>query len=90
LFIFKTVKGPVTIQDIRLNCGFNNIRTFNRVFKQITGYTPSDFLHLPDIEAYRINYSKHKSNDPHIVENDSTMMIRYIRNESIPIPTENE
>jgi AraC-like DNA-binding protein len=78
-----------TVIETGLSCGFNNIRTFNRVFKQITGYTPSDFLRLPDIEAYRISYSKHKSNDPHIVENDSTMMIRYIRNESTPIPMEN-
>jgi AraC-like DNA-binding protein len=26
---------------IAMECGFNNIRTFNRVFKQLKGYTPS-------------------------------------------------
>ena len=28
------------ITDVALSCGFNNIRTFNRVFKDITGYKP--------------------------------------------------
>lgn len=28
--------------DIALECGFTNVRTFNRVFKQITGHIPSD------------------------------------------------
>ena len=35
----------LTIADVSLQCGFSTIRNFNRVFKQITGYTPST---LPD------------------------------------------
>lgn len=31
----------LTIADISLRCGFSTIRNFNRVFKQITGFTPS-------------------------------------------------
>jgi AraC-like DNA-binding protein len=31
----------LTIADISLRCGFATIRNFNRVFKQITGFTPS-------------------------------------------------
>ena len=77
-----------TIIEAAMNSGFNNIRTFNRVIKQFTGYTPSEFLHMQDTEAFRINYSKYRSSDSHFVENDSSMMIRYIRNESIPIPEE--
>lgn len=30
-----------TILDIALECGFTNVRTFNRVFKQVRGCTPS-------------------------------------------------
>ncbi len=30
----------LTISQIALNCGFSNIRTFNNVFKKITGSTP--------------------------------------------------
>ena len=28
--------------DIAYDCGFNNVRTFNRVFKRFTSYTPGD------------------------------------------------
>ncbi|WP_025679586.1 AraC family transcriptional regulator [Paenibacillus massiliensis] len=31
-----------TITRIALECGFNNVRTFNRAFRQIKGYTPSE------------------------------------------------
>ncbi|MNV62684.1 Exoenzyme S synthesis regulatory protein ExsA [compost metagenome] len=31
-----------SILDIALECGFTNIRTFNRVFKQIKQRTPSE------------------------------------------------
>ena len=30
------------LSDIAMNCGFQSIRTFNRVFLQLTGKTPSD------------------------------------------------
>lgn len=33
-----------SIIDIALDCGFNNPRTFNRVFKEITQMTPSEYL----------------------------------------------
>lgn len=79
-----------TVIEAAMNSGFNNIRTFNRVFKQFTGYTPSDFLRMQDTETFRMNYNKYKSNNSRIVENDSSMMINYIRNESVPIPEEEE
>ena len=31
------------VSEIALNCGFSAINTFNRVFKQLTGVTPSEF-----------------------------------------------
>lgn len=38
----KLAKGTdLTFTDISAKCGFDNIRTFNNVFKRITGMTPS-------------------------------------------------
>ncbi|RCX16033.1 AraC-like DNA-binding protein [Anaerobacterium chartisolvens] len=34
--------SPDPIIDIAYGCGFNSIRTFNRVYKSIKGYSPSD------------------------------------------------
>ncbi|MFL0253168.1 AraC family transcriptional regulator [Clostridium neuense] len=38
-FLIKTTSK--TIAEIAFECGFNSVRTFNRVFKKIKGYTPS-------------------------------------------------
>ena len=34
-----------TISDISAQCGFTNIRTFNNVFRKVTGITPSELRH---------------------------------------------
>lgn len=34
----------ITMADLMARCGFNTLRNFNRVFKEITGYPPK---HLP-------------------------------------------
>jgi AraC-like DNA-binding protein len=73
------------ILDVALESGFDNIRTFNRVFKQITGYTPSEFTKLEDPKTYVLGYNRHKENDSIVVKNDSTMLLQYIREESVPI-----
>jgi len=45
-------KSSMSITEIALQCGFNNTRTFNRVFKEISGMTPSQLargdLKLPE------------------------------------------
>lgn len=64
------------ITTIALNCGFNNIRTFNRVFKEITGYTPTEFSALEDSDRYNLTYYKRKSSEQHFVENDSMTLIK--------------
>ena len=35
-------KDNLNITDIAMRCGFNNVRTFNSVFKSVTGMTPSE------------------------------------------------
>lgn len=63
------------IIDIALNCGFNNIRTFNRVFKEVTGYTPTEFSSLSDPD-YNLTYYKRKSTEQQFVENDSITLVK--------------
>ena len=60
--------------DIALECGFSNIRSFNRVFKEITGYTPTDFSSHVDSEDYKTTFYHRKSAETEYVENGSTTM----------------
>lgn len=34
------IEGSMTVTEISQRCGFNTIRNFNRVFKEMTGYSP--------------------------------------------------
>jgi AraC-like DNA-binding protein len=36
--------GDMSISQICYECGYNNISNFNRHFKKITGFTPSDYI----------------------------------------------
>jgi len=38
------ISGDLTVADVGYQSGFNNISNFNRVFKRITGKTPSRYL----------------------------------------------
>ena len=60
--------------DIALECGFTNIRSFNRVFQEITGYTPTDFSTQVDPDLYKTTYYHRKSGDTEYVEGESTTM----------------
>ena len=60
--------------DVALECGFSNIRSFNRVFKEITGYTPSTFTAQVDPDLYKTTYYHRKSAEAEYVEGDSTTM----------------
>ena len=48
----------MSMTEIAMNCGFETIRNFNRVFKQITGYSPRE---LPD--DYVLNLRSNSGND---------------------------
>ncbi|MEN6311853.1 MAG: helix-turn-helix domain-containing protein, partial [Acidobacteriota bacterium] len=47
----RRVVGPEAGRDklitVALECGFNSVATFNRVFKEMTGRTPSDYRKNP-------------------------------------------
>ena len=62
----------MSMTEIAMNCGFDTIRNFNRVFKQITGYSPRE---LPD--GYVLNLRSNSGNntdfDPTI--NTSDLMV---------------
>ncbi len=60
--------------DIALDCGFSNIRSFNRVFKEITGYSPTDFSSQVDPDSYKMTYYHRKSGEAEYVEEGSTTM----------------
>lgn len=69
----------MTITDISLSCGFNNIRSFNRVFKEIVGCTPTQFCNQPDVEAYKLAHFTRKTEEKQFVENDSMTVIPNFR-----------
>lgn len=64
------------LTDIALRCGFNSIRTFNRVFKELTGVTPTEFSSLSDKGSYSLGFYKRKSSEQQFVNNDSKTLIR--------------
>ncbi|MDO5425589.1 MAG: AraC family transcriptional regulator [Eubacteriales bacterium] len=64
------------ITDVALTCGFNNVRSFNRTFKEITGYTPSQFMKLPEPDSYNLTYYKRKSSEQEFVEHDSVTLVK--------------
>lgn len=67
--------SDLKIADIAYNCGFSNIRSFNRVFKELTGYTPSQYGNLPR-EIPPLLYYQIKSNEGREVTNQSAALIQ--------------
>lgn len=45
-YLLKNSQQP--IYEIAMNCGYNNLRTFNRNFKNITKYSPKSYRELDD------------------------------------------
>ncbi|MBR4224187.1 MAG: helix-turn-helix domain-containing protein [Oscillospiraceae bacterium] len=50
------IEGDMSITDVAMQSGFSSLTTFNRVFKLINGYTPSEYKKL-----YKMS---HTSDDP--------------------------
>ena len=51
--IDKIAEGKMTMAEISVACGFGTIRNFNRVFKDLTGYTPK---HIPKDYVFVYNF----------------------------------
>ncbi|MDD2356200.1 MAG: AraC family transcriptional regulator [Lachnospiraceae bacterium] len=49
------------ITDIAYQCGFSSIRTFNRVFLEVTGYTPTEYSKRPESKSYNFTYYRSSS-----------------------------
>lgn len=70
-------KSDMRTADIAQVCGFNNLRTFNRVFKEITGYTPTQFKRLSDADSYTLTYYKRRSTEQALAVWDSPTVINH-------------
>lgn len=70
-------KGDERMVDIAQSCGFNNLRTFNRTFKEITGYTPTQFKNLPNGDSYMLTYYKRRSTEQTLAVWDSPTVISH-------------
>lgn len=62
--------------DIAYDCGFTNVRTFNRVFKQLTSYSPAEFCRQKDFEEYTFTLGNRKVPKEERVENDSIVVMK--------------
>ncbi len=57
-----------TVTEVAMDCGFNSLSTFNRVFKQQNNCTPAEYQRL----AHRVN----AGGKPHGIEKHSDLIIR--------------
>lgn len=64
------------ITDIALSCGFDNVRTFNRVFKDVTGTTPSAFSKGANMDAYELAMYSRKTSEEFFVKEESRTVIK--------------
>lgn len=69
------------ITEIALSCGFDNVRTFNRVFKEVTGTTPSSFAKGTDTEAYDLALYSRKASQKKFVKNESGTIVKNTKRE---------
>lgn len=67
----KISEGRLTMTEIAVKCGFGTIRSFNRVFKELTGCSPtelpSDFVY---VRLNKADYADKKGFDPTLGETE--------------------
>lgn len=64
------------ISEIAMNCGFGNIRSFNRTFKNYTGYTPTEFMRLSESDAQHFSFYQRRLERREYVQNDSLTIVK--------------
>lgn len=69
-------RSEETVTQIAFQCGFQNVRTFNRVFKEITGYTPTEYMTVPENRTQNFTYYKSTSNITSYAEKDPLTIIK--------------
>ena len=55
------VRSDATMAQIAFSCGFQNVRNFNRVFKEITGCIPSEYVKTEGGEPRNFTYYRSNS-----------------------------
>ena len=60
--VAKIRERRFTMTEIALACGFGTIRNFNRTFKALTGYTPTEMPMEFQFSADFINQGMHSEN----------------------------
>lgn len=70
------------IIDVALSCGFENIRSFNRCFKQYTGYSPTEFIGLPKEIRQSFLFNKRKLEKKEYVQGVSPLVMQVFIDET--------
>lgn len=63
-----------SVSAIAFSCGFQDIRTCNRVFRQYTEHVPLDFRRDPHLNLHRVVYPHVRREDDLVVHNDSPVV----------------
>ena len=72
---FLIRSSNMKVADIAYSCGYSNIRSFNRVFKELTTFTPSAYAKLPQ-DIAPLHYYQIKSKEGREVTTQSAALIR--------------
>ena len=70
------IHSDSTITQIAYSCGFQNVRTFHRVFKEITGMTPTEYIAIPENHTPNFTYYKSSSNIMAYAEKDPLTIVK--------------
>ncbi len=69
-------RSDTAMAQIAFSCGFQNVRNFNRVFKEITGCTPSEYMQIAGSEPINFTYYKSSSHILTKAEKDPMTIVK--------------
>ena len=70
-------RSDTTIVQAAFSCGFQNVRSFNRTFKEITGCTPSEYAQIAGNEPRNVTYYKSNADIMTEAEKDPMTIVKY-------------